>query len=216
VNALRCRYMTGVDNLPARKLGESHGVGLMAQPGSYGPDTALAYPACSLDNGRFGDWTANRPFRWERWWRWLTRMPRTALFATAPDEVGDAEGTLRSSLPWCPLIRDEGFKVAYAAQNGSTPANLPWGAFDVLFIGGDTAWKLGHQAADVTHAAHLRGLPVHMGRVNSEKRLKRCDQLNIESCDGNYLAWAPNRNALRLAGWLNNLGGHDGRQLVLA
>jgi hypothetical protein len=42
---------------------------------------------------------------------------------------------------------------------------VPWDAFDVLFLGGTTDWKLGPAAADLTAEARRRGLVVHMGRV---------------------------------------------------
>lgn len=49
------------------------------------------------------------------------------------------------------------------------PAIGHW--FDVLFLGGSTAWKLGSAARRLTTEAKARGKQVHMGRVNSLKRL---------------------------------------------
>jgi hypothetical protein len=128
-------------------------------------------------------------------------------FVVAPDVVGDAELTWKRSAPMLGPIRMLGYQVAYVAQNGATPANLPWGRFDALFLGGDTAWKLSHHAADVTGEAHQRGVPVHMGRVNSLKRLRYADRIGCASADGTYLAFGPDRNLPTLLAWLREVNG---------
>jgi hypothetical protein len=94
--------------------------------------------------------------------------------------------------------------VALAAQNGLEHLSVPWGAFDVLFLGGDTAWKLGPYARQLTGEARDRGLPVHMGRVNSLRRLRYAQAIGCTSADGTYLAFSPDRNLANVLGWIED------------
>jgi len=139
---------------------------------------------------------------------WLTAHADRAdrcLFAVAPDVVCDAEATWERSAPMLGPIRALGLPVGYVAQNGATPANLPFAAFDALFIGGDTEWKLGPEARALVTAARDRGVPVHMGRVNSRRRLRYAAAIGCDSADGTFLAHGPNRNLPQLLGWLREL-----------
>lgn len=135
-------------------------------------------------------------------------------FVVAPDAITrdadgtlhpDAAGTLARSVPMLPKIRAAGFPAALVAQNGLEHLPVPWDNFDVLFIGGDTPWKLGPAARALTAAAHTRGKRVHMGRVNSRARLQYAAAIGCDSCDGTYLAFGPDRNLPTLLGWLREI-----------
>jgi hypothetical protein len=123
-------------------------------------------------------------------------------FATAPDVVGDAAATLARSTPMLDRIRALGYPAALVAQDGLEHLPVPWASFDVLFLGGTTAWKLGPAAADLTAQARRRGVPVHMGRVNSLRRLRYAARIGCRSVDGTHLAFSPDRNLPKLLGWL--------------
>ena len=127
----------------------------------------------------------------------------TCLFAPAPDVVGDAAATLRRSAKPLEQIRAAGYRAALVAQDGLQAP--PWDAFDALFIGGTTAFKLSHEARELTAAARDRAKWVHMGRVNSERRLRTAAMWGCQSVDGTFLAVAPDENEPRLLGWLDNL-----------
>lgn len=150
-------------------------------------------------------------------------------FAVAPDVVADHEATMDRSLPMLPRIRRVIGRVAVCAQNGATPYNLPWDDLDAVFLAGIvecalcgyvptlaelpathcpsghlmTEWKVGDAAAAITREAKRLGKWVHMGRVNSEARLKRAIDMGVDSADGTYLAFGPDINLIRLLGWLN-------------
>src|SRR6202163_286417 len=95
------------------------------------------------DNGCFGKGYPGD----SEWLTWLDSLDRGACsFAVAPDVVGDARATLARSTPFLPRIREFGFRAALVAQNGLEDLDIPWDAFDVLFVGGDTAWKIGPAA----------------------------------------------------------------------
>jgi hypothetical protein len=129
----------------------------------------------------------------------------TCLFATAPDVVGDAAATWNRARDVLRLIRVLGYPAAFVAQDGIEREVVHWDAFDVLFLGGSTKWKLSHHARDLAAEANRRGLLVHMGRVNSFKRLATAKMWGCGSADGTFLAFAPTGNLARIQWWLDDL-----------
>lgn len=153
------------------------------------------------------------------WYAWLTRQAQQrdrslCRFAVAPDVVGDAAATWERSAPWLPKIRELGLPAAFVAQNGLDVDTLDWSAFDVLFIGGDDEFKLGPAGREAIAAARAREIPVHMGRVNSYKRLAYAKSLGVSSCDGTFLRFHPTLNLDRVHEWfakLDSVPGPDER-----
>jgi DNA-binding XRE family transcriptional regulator len=202
------RYITGVNNKAVQAVAHEHSIGLLVTP-----DTARSltrhiagYPFWAADNACF-----NHPedFDADKYLAWLSTFPleqrSSCLFAPAPDVVGDAVKTLERSAPVLPLIRSLGFKAALVAQDGLENLTVPWDELDVLFIGGSTEWKLSPAARELSAEAKRRGKRIHMGRVNSFKRLKIADDFGCDTADGTYLAFGPTINLPRLLGWLNQL-----------
>ena len=153
------------------------------------------------DNGCFSD-------KWDeaKWWQFLVdnaHASKTCLFAVAPDVVGDAAATSVKSTPWLGPIRGLGYPVAWVAQDGQENLPLPWDAFDCLFIGGSTEWKLGSSARDLVAEAKRRGKWVHMGRVNSKRRYDYARFIGCDSADGTYLTFGPDENLPKLLGWVD-------------
>lgn len=139
---------------------------------------------------------------------WLTARRATAracLFATAPDVVGDHDATLAKSLPHLPKIRALGYPAAFVGQDGATVETMPWDEFDWLFIGGTTEWKLGPEARGLVSHAKEIGKNVHMGRVNSERRLRYASHIGCDTADGTFLAFGPDVNLPRLLSWLRGV-----------
>jgi len=188
-------------------------------------------PALAFDSGCYGKGYPGDA----EYLRWLGKMLPVASrcrFATAPDVVGDAAATLQRSAPFLPVIRALGYAVAFVAQNGLEVSPAPWGAFDVLFIGGLPEcppcgyvrpltekkrkrcphcgrlladWKLGPQARELAREAKRRGIWVHMGRVNSGKRLRYADHIGCDSADGTYIRFGPDTNLPKLRGWVRSV-----------
>lgn len=160
------------------------------------------------DNGVYGKgWPG-----YAAWYCWLRDHPADrarCLFAVAPDVVGDAAATLTRSVPWLPAIRSAGYPAALAAQDGLEHLDVPWEAFDVLFLGGTTAWKLGPAAYRLTAEARRRGKPVHMGRVNSLRRLRYAKAIGCTSADGTYLIFGPDINLPKALGWVRDVRTQD-------
>lgn len=153
------------------------------------------------DNGCFSDKYVGD----DRWFAWLTANAGRAgscAFAVAPDVVGDAAATLARSLPWLPRIRALGYPAAFVGQNGQEDLPVPWDQFDVLFIGGDDAWKLGPHARRLVTEAKARGKRVHMGRVNSAKRFRYAQLIGCDSADGTTLALFSDATLPDVLAWL--------------
>lgn len=119
-----------------------------------------------------------------------SRTPdRHCLFATAPDVLGDAGATMSKYHEWRNKMQP--WPVAYVAQDGQENMALP--ECDAVFIGGTTDWKLG-PSAECIREAQERDIWVHVGRVNTGKRIRHFALLGVDSVDGSALAYGPERN----------------------
>ena len=137
---------------------------------------------------------------------WLVQQPvKRCLFAVCPDVLADHRATVKRSRPLMPLLRKIGYRPAFVAQDGWKSKTTPWDEFDVMFIGGTTGFKLGPVAADAAIEALGHGKKVHMGRVNSFKRLQVAAQLGCASVDGTFLKFAPDINVPRMLHWFAKL-----------
>jgi hypothetical protein len=202
-------YLTGSGLSPKRitLLLACPQIGVLATPVSL--HLAYVRPFAgrwAADNGCYAQ---GAKFRMDAFMAWLTKFSELApscLFATAPDVVADAKATWARSMPAFGPIRAAGYKVALVAQNGIEDMDLDWSAFDAVFLGGDTRWKLSAAADGVAREAKRRGRWVHMGRVNSFKRLEVAQRFGCDSVDGNYLGFGPDANLPRLVRWMERLG----------
>lgn len=154
------------------------------------------------DNGRF---SAPQHYTDGGYLDWLGAQPaERCLFATAPDVLADHYATVELSRPLFPLLRQAGYPAAFVAQDGWQDETTPWDEFDVLFVGGSTEFKLGLGAHAIA-AAQARRKWVHMGRVNSYKRLRVAAALGCDSADGTFLKFGPDVNEPRLLRWFEQL-----------
>ena len=117
----------------------------------------------------------------------VARQPRL-LWVVCPDAVADAGRTLALWREWEPELRAAGVPVAFVLQDGQEDRELPQA--DAYFVGGSTAFKLSEAAADLMGEAKQRGAWLHMGRVNSMRRLEHAWRLGCDSVDGSsYSRW---------------------------
>lgn len=118
------------------------------------------------------------------------------LFVAAPDVVGDANATLALFPRWRHVIEEHDFPVAFIAQDGQEGLPLPENA-NWLFLAGGNAWRERHGAALIGQAHALGYWGVHVGRVNSARRMQGCVALGVDSCDGTYLRYTGFERGLR-------------------
>ena len=124
---------------------------------------------------------------------------RDCLFVAAPDVVkkvgadyiGDAAATLEQFAIWAPMIRSLGLPAALVAQDGLHADAVPWDQLDALFVGGSTRFKLAGSTIDLCRDAKRHGKYVHVGRVNSLRRIKVCVEMRADSFDGSHFTWWP-------------------------
>ena len=197
------RYFANPSTQRVRDAMTAGVIDYIATPNATWPSQRVDGVTWCADNGCFSDkWDA------EKWWAWLVEHAddaATCAFAVAPDVVGDAWKSHLRAAPWLGRIRELGYPVAYVAQDGLERLPVPWADFDVLFIGGSTEWKLGRHARALAAEAKARGKRVHMGRVNSLKRLMYADAIGCDSVDGTFLVFGPDVNLGRLGSWLDHL-----------
>lgn len=212
--------MPGLDTL-CRVQGDSLPVGLLVQPATARllRDAASHYSWLGIDNGCFSART-RATFTLDRYARLVERALATfgdfVLFVAAPDVPFDWAGTLRASLPTLATIRSWGAPAALVLQDGATPEQIPWSEVDAVFVGGSTAWKAGPEAEAVVRAACHRGVWVHMGRVNSMKRLTRAAEMGCDSADGTYLLHAGPAGVTDLCRWAEGVEAVRTRRVELA
>ena len=194
----------------ARRRGD---IGLVITPAvAYYVDRLASYSKAFVDNGVF----QKRGFEPKLFLRLLDRIAarpgvlRKIQFVVAPDVVGDARGTLHQFPVWAPRIRERGFRVALAGQDGleHLQEEIPWGDVDVLFIGGSTEWKMGagesYEWDRLLVEAESQG-PVHFGRVNSRTRMDFASWMGATSADGTFTKFCPRENVPRLERFLDHV-----------
>ena len=153
----------------------------------------------AADNGRF---SAPHNYTDARYLAWLDKLAPyrdRCLFATAPDVLGDGVATLALSTPMPAPIRAAGYRVALVAQDGREEMPLDWGAFDALFVGGTDPWRHSDGLRRLVAEAKARGKWVHMGRVNSLRRMRYAESIGCDSADGTVLKHDPGRQVAEWA-----------------
>jgi hypothetical protein len=97
-----------------------------------------------------------------------------------------------------PVVQSMGYPVALVAQNGMEAmpnVREQLEACDALFLGGDTRWKLSRHAEALATQARALGKWVHMGRVNSFRRLQQAKLMGCNSADGTYIKYRRRKRA---------------------
>ena len=177
--------------------------GLMATPRIGWADVRFKGFVWAADTGCFADPESYRTERYLRWLRGKTAYRPACLFATAPDALGQAEATWALSEPVLPQIREAGYRAALVAQDGVEDTPIAWEAFDAWFVGGTTEWKLSSASAALIAEARERGKHVHMGRVNSWRRLKTAAIAGCHSVDGTRAVFGPDKHVPQIIAWVD-------------
>jgi hypothetical protein len=170
--------------MPSLLAFDSEHIGRLIQPREYGNLSRLIESGIpwAADNDAF------QGFKETPYEAMLTKIAflPNCLFVTAPDVVANADATGVLFREWEPIIHLAELPVALVGQDGLT--NPPWESFEALFIGGSTHWKLGDEARQLVRQAKARGKWVHMGRVNSVRRIRYARAIGCDSVDGSGFA----------------------------
>ncbi|MBD2429441.1 hypothetical protein [Phormidium sp. FACHB-1136] len=147
-------------------------------PGS--PITVYPHLPYALDNGAFAAFCAQTPWHADRFKHHVqtaAQCPKPPEWLVVPDRPLDAAATLTLWHQWEPWLRRLNIPLAFAAQDGHRPEDVP-DSTDWIFLGGSDRWKF---AALPDFVA--TGKPVHVGRING-RSLWQCERLGAASCDG--------------------------------
>lgn len=139
----------------------------------------------ALDNGAWTAFAQKTEWNEDRFIDALTRFGAAADFVIAPDIVCGGVESLALSKTWINGCLTECQRVAVAVQNGMTEDEIaPLLSESVgVFVGGDDAWKEStiHRWCAL---ARLHGSWCHVGRVNTQRRLRLCQMGGADSFDG--------------------------------
>lgn len=161
----------------------------------------------AVDNGAFSGFDAER-FR--RLLRRVSGQPRL-LWVACPDVVGDAKRTLELFGLWGPELVAAGVPVAFIGQDGQEDLSLPlWDEFCAFFVGGTTRWKLSQAAADLARECKSRGKLLHMGRVNSRRRIQAAFDLGCDSVDGSSASMFGDKYIWKHCRWIKQMQAQSG------
>ena len=114
----------------------------------------------------------------------------TPVFVTMPDVVGDYQKTIALFGVWHRVLARYNLPRGFVLQDGAEKEinPIPWNFIEALFVGGSTGFKLSEFVADCVKRAKYHGKWVHMGRVNSFRRLKHARVIGCDSVDGSSYA----------------------------
>lgn len=110
-------------------------------------------------------------------------------FVNAPDVLNDFEETLKLYYNWYSIIKIKyNLPISIVLQDGANIDNIPWDYIDAIFVGGSTEFKLSENVRTIIKEAQLQKKWVHVGRVNTKRRLAYCKLLEVDSVDGSSFA----------------------------
>lgn len=199
-------YVSGITKSLRREIAKSpDSFGFLTSP-SAGNKVATI---CSfdvpwaIDNGAF---TGFDPMKFHLLITRAIYAERKPEWVVCPDVVADAKATLVMFRAWINAIFALKLNAAFVAQDGQENLELPsWHLWTCLFIGGSTKFKLSRAAAELVEEAKLHGKTVHMGRVNSFKRLRHAHEIGCDSVDGTGMSRWGDRHLRKFCGWLSQL-----------
>lgn len=140
----------------------------------------------ALDNGAWGAHQSGRQWDADAFRALVHRYGADADWVVVPDVVGDSLASLQRTREWLPFCLEHCPRVLIALQDGMTPRMvhpLPVTGRIGFFVGGTTPWKL---ASLPMWAQLARALDVwlHVGRVNTMRRIRLCQMAGVTSFDG--------------------------------
>ena len=142
----------------------------------------------AIDNGA---WTGFDPVGFAKL---LADRARNADWIVLPDIVGGGMASLDLSLEWLSAVGEYGRPMLLAVQNGmqvdTIAALLKEHTSMGVFVGGDTEWKERTMFDWGRLCAGLNRI-MHVGRVNSQRRLSLAWQAGAASVDGSGIVKFP-------------------------
>lgn len=167
-------------NLDAARAAEW---GILVSPAGEWRDEG--FDLVGADNGQWSERDSLGPFDAGRFNRFVEWLGARAQWLVLPDIVCGGLASLELTLTWLDRLRGHPSILLIAVQDGMTQAMIaPFlGPKVGIFVGGSTEWK----EATITSWGRLAaaaGAYLHVGRVNSARRIRLCAQGGAHSFDG--------------------------------
>lgn len=139
----------------------------------------------ALDNGAWTAFQQGTRFDGVRFMVLLRRFGADADWCVVPDIVAGGMRSLQFSMTWLPYVQRFTSLPLLAVQDGMSPADIaPHVGENVgIFVGGSTKWKL-ETLPQWGELAKARRCYLHVGRVNSARRIFACAAHGVDSFDG--------------------------------
>jgi len=137
------------------------------------------------DNGQWTEREDPLPFKRDRFLQFVDWLGGRALWLALPDVPFRGLESLDLTLQWLPEMRGHPSILLIVVQDGMTPAMVaPFlGPRVGIFVGGTDDWK--EQTLPIWGAlAREAGCYLHIGRVNSARRIFLCAAEEADSFDG--------------------------------
>ncbi|MBC8640802.1 hypothetical protein IAG25_28700 [Caballeronia sp. EK] len=139
----------------------------------------------ALDNGAWTAYQQGQPFEEHAFAVAVDRLGERADWLVLPDIVMGGMASLDYSLKWLERLRGMPCRMLIAVQNGMQVDDLAALLSPAvgIFVGGSTEWK--EKTAHVWGSlARRRHCYLHVGRVNSARRIRICAAAGADSFDG--------------------------------
>lgn len=138
-----------------------------------------------LDNGAWTAFQQGTPFDEVAFLRAIDKLGEHADWIVLPDIVQGGAKSLDLSLTWLDRLRGLPTPLLIAVQNGMEVEDVRTilSPSVGIFIGGDTEWKE-RTAIAWGSIARRRNCYLHVGRVNSARRISICAAAGANSYDG--------------------------------
>lgn len=139
--------------------------------------------------GAWHSYCAKQPFDEAAFLTAYAKFGRTADFVVLPDIVAGGMSSLKFSLEWQTHLGIPLGLQLLAVQDGMSPGAIAplLGPGLGIFIGGTTEWKESSML-DWGICARERGAYLHVGRVNSIRRINLCAAAGAHSFDGSSVS----------------------------
>jgi len=160
----------------------AHGISLLITPTNTKAWPGMRY---AIDNGAFGAWQSGREWAARPWLDLLRQYGERAEWSVLPDIVHGGVESLALSLRYLQQVRKMAPLHLIAVQDGMTADDIRphVGERVGIFVGGSTEWK--ERSLPVWgRLASETGCYLHVGRVNTNRRIKLCAMAGADSFDG--------------------------------
>lgn len=143
----------------------------------------------ALDNGAWTAFQQGKSLDEGLFWNAVNKMGEGADWIVIPDIVGGGLRSLEYSLAWLEQLRGLPTRLLIAVQDGMTPNDVRayLNPSVGIFIGGSTEWKVA-TAGQWGTLSRRRNCYLHVGRVNSARRISICAAAGANSFDGSSVS----------------------------